>query len=140
MPVHIFYFFILLWRKGILFRNVREWRRFQVRSFFHFFFAASCKRRWIIIFIFILQRSAIRFIYKLGRRDSLRDFCKEANILTDANQSINDNIMLNNVTLYIMGNKGNVNVNTRNKLSFNFKLTLFKQHFVQVYRWPVRNY
>lgn len=43
--------------------------------------------------IFILQKRAIRFIYSLRRRDSLRELFKEINILTVASQYIYENIM-----------------------------------------------
>ena len=66
--------------------------------------------------IFVLQKRAIRSIYKLRGRDSLRELFKEIDILTVSSQYIFENIMYvrKNKTLF-MKNSDIHNINTRNK-------------------------
>ena len=66
--------------------------------------------------IFVLQKRAIRSIYGLKRRDSLRELFKEINILTVASQYIFDCIMYvrKNIHLYHK-NSDCHSLNTRNK-------------------------
>lgn len=66
--------------------------------------------------IFILQKRAIRAIYNLKRRDSLRDKFKEIDILTVASQFIYDNLVYvrKNIQLYTKHSDVH-NINTRNK-------------------------
>ncbi|MBF2449424.1 hypothetical protein IA800_13795, partial [Listeria seeligeri] len=66
--------------------------------------------------IFILQKRAIRSIYNLGARDSLREFFKKIDILTVASQYVYVNIMY----IYQNSNRFAKNIdkngiNTRNK-------------------------
>ncbi|CAF4802117.1 unnamed protein product [Pieris macdunnoughi] len=74
--------------------------------------------------IFILQKRAIRAIYNLKCRESLRDKFKEINILTFPSQYIYENIM------YVYKNSDKFtriehthNVNTRNKRRLQFPRT-----------------
>jgi hypothetical protein len=66
--------------------------------------------------IFILQKRAIRNIYNLGSRVSLKDRFKEINVLTVASQYIYENIMYirKNLDMYKL-NSDVHNFNTRNK-------------------------
>jgi hypothetical protein len=66
--------------------------------------------------IFVLQKRAVRNIYKLGSRVSLKDKFKEINILTVASQYIYENIMYvrKNIDMYKL-NSDIHNYNTRNK-------------------------
>lgn len=66
--------------------------------------------------IFVLQKRAIRSIYKLRGRDSLRELFKEISILTLPSQYIFDNIMYarKNASLYLR-NSDLHGFNTRNK-------------------------
>lgn len=71
--------------------------------------------------IFILQKRAIRAIYKLGYRESLKELFKEINILTVASQYIYENIMYVRKNLMLfpkIHEHCNVNVRNKNKLSF----------------------
>lgn len=66
--------------------------------------------------IFILQKRAIRAIYNLRRRDSLRELFKEINILTVAAQFIYENIMYVRKNLSdFPKNSDRHNLNLRNK-------------------------
>lgn len=66
--------------------------------------------------IFILQKRAIRAIYNLRSRESLREKFKETGILTLACQYIFENIMYvrKNITLFLK-NSDRHKINTRNK-------------------------
>lgn len=66
--------------------------------------------------IFVLQKRAIRSIYKLGSRDSLRELFKEIGILTIASQYILANILHvhKNIEKYVKNSQVH-NYNTRNK-------------------------
>ena len=66
--------------------------------------------------IFILQKRAIRAIYNLRRRDSLRDRFKEINIMTVPCQYIYENIMYVRKNLHLFSKRGDRhNYNTRNR-------------------------
>jgi hypothetical protein len=66
--------------------------------------------------IFILQKRAIRAIYEMRPRDSLRELFKEINILTLPSLYIYENIMHVRKNLYKFKlNSDNHNFNTRNK-------------------------
>lgn len=66
--------------------------------------------------IFVLQKRAVRAIYKMKPRDSLREKFKEINVLTLASQYILENILyVKKNILYFKKNSDNHNVNTRNK-------------------------
>ncbi|CAK1579780.1 unnamed protein product [Parnassius mnemosyne] len=66
--------------------------------------------------IFILQKRAIRAIYSLRPRDSLRELFKEINILTVACQYIYDNVLYVRKNLDLFKKNSDVhNYNTRNK-------------------------
>lgn len=66
--------------------------------------------------IFVLQKRAIRAIYNLNRRHSLKDLFKEINVLTVASQYIYENLMYvkKNINVF-MKNSDIHKVNTRNK-------------------------
>ena len=66
--------------------------------------------------IFVLQKRAIRSIYNLSTRDSLREIFKDTNILTVASQYIYENIMyvIKNIDSFPK-NSDTHNFNTRNK-------------------------
>lgn len=66
--------------------------------------------------IFTLQKRAIRAIYNLGSRASLRDIFKDINIMTVPSLYLYENIMhvRKNIHMFIK-NKDIHNVNTRNK-------------------------
>lgn len=66
--------------------------------------------------IFILQKRAVRAIYGLKPRDSLREVFKEINILTVASQYIFDNIMYVRKHIHLFTKKSDVHsFNTRHK-------------------------
>lgn len=66
--------------------------------------------------IFVLQKRAIRAIYKLRPRDSLRELFKEINILTVASQFVFDCLMYVHKNLHLFPKKCNAHsFNTRNK-------------------------
>lgn len=66
--------------------------------------------------IFILQKRAVRAIYKLGPRESLRDKFKEINILTFASQYIYENILYVKKNISSFKKNSDVhNINTRHK-------------------------
>lgn len=83
--------------------------------------------------IFILQKRAIRAIYKLRRRDSLRELFKEINILTVPCQYIYEVIMYARRNLdQFTKNSDNHNYNTRNKNKFvlpHFRLSKVSKSF-----------
>lgn len=66
--------------------------------------------------IFILQKRAVRALYKMGPRDSLRDKFKETGIMTVHSQYIFENLMYvhKNITKF-KKNSDVHNINTRNK-------------------------
>ena len=84
--------------------------------------------------IFILQKRAIRAIYKLRRRDSLRELFKETNILTFYSQYIYDNIMYTRKNINnLPKNCDNHNINLRNKNKIEvprFRLSRIKSSFM----------
>lgn len=87
-----------------------------------------------IMSIFVLQKRAIRAIYKLRCRDSLRELFKKINILTVPCQYIFENIMLarKNVSLYLK-NSDVHNYNTRNKNKIvqpNFRIAKINKCFM----------
>ncbi|KAG7296652.1 hypothetical protein JYU34_000923 [Plutella xylostella] len=71
--------------------------------------------------IFVLQKRAIRSIYKLGSRDSLRELFKEINILTVPCQFIFSNLMYvrkNISTFDTIGSNHDINTRNKHKLAF----------------------
>lgn len=66
--------------------------------------------------IFVLQKRAVRAIYQLGARDSLKDFFKEIGILTVASQYIFANILYIRQNIHLYSKNSDIhNFNTRNK-------------------------
>ena len=66
--------------------------------------------------IFILQKRAIRAIYNLGSRASLKELFKEIGILTVASQYILANIMFIKHNIHLYSKNSDIHsVNTRNK-------------------------
>lgn len=66
--------------------------------------------------IFVLQKRAVRAIYQLGARVSLRDFFKEIGILTVASQYIFANILYIRQNIHLYTKNSDIhNFNTRNK-------------------------
>ena len=66
--------------------------------------------------IFVLQKRAVRAIYKLGSRHSLRELFKEIGILTVASQFILANILYIRQNIHHYTKKSDVHsINTRNK-------------------------
>jgi len=66
--------------------------------------------------IFVLQKRAIRSIYNMKSRDSLRERFKELNILTVASQYIYENLMYARKNICNFPKKCDIhNINTRNK-------------------------
>ena len=66
--------------------------------------------------IFVLQKRAVRAIYQLGARVSLRDFFKDIGILTVASQFIFANILYIRQNLHLYSKNSDIhNINTRNK-------------------------
>ena len=66
--------------------------------------------------IFILQKRAIRTIYKLSARTSLRELFKEIGILTVASQYIYNCIIYVHQNIHLFKKRGDIhNLNTRNK-------------------------
>ena len=66
--------------------------------------------------IFILQKRAIRAIYNLRRRDSLRELFKDIGIMTVHCQYIYENIMYVRKNLHLFGKRGDRhNYSTRNR-------------------------
>ena len=66
--------------------------------------------------IFILQKRAVRAIYNMGPRESLREFFKVTDILTLPSQYILENLMFVRKNLHMFNmNSDFHNINTRNK-------------------------
>lgn len=66
--------------------------------------------------IFVLQKRAVRSIYQLGSRVSLKERFKEIGILTVASQFILDNILWIRQNLHLYHKKSDIHsINTRNK-------------------------
>ena len=66
--------------------------------------------------IFLLQKRAIRAIYKLGPRESLREKFKEINILTVASQYIYENLLYVHKNIDSFCKKSDIHsINTRYK-------------------------
>lgn len=81
--------------------------------------------------IFILQKRAVRAIYCMKSRDSLREKFKEANILTVASQFIYSNILYVHKNLDLFPKNSNIhNINTR----FKDKLAVPKYRLEKVNR------
>ncbi|PCI92574.1 MAG: hypothetical protein COB15_17460 [Flavobacteriales bacterium] len=84
--------------------------------------------------IFVLQKRAIRFIYGLKPRDSLRELFKSINIMTVASQYIFDVLIFVKSNLHLYKTLSDVNsVVTRNrhKLCMNrFRLKKVRRSFV----------
>lgn len=84
--------------------------------------------------IFILQKRAVRAIYKLGRRESLRERFKEINIMTVPCQIIYENIMFVRKNLHLFGkvsDRHKYQTRHRNKLSQTpFRLAKVRKSFM----------
>lgn len=84
--------------------------------------------------VFVLQKRAIRAIYKMRRGESLREHFKQTNILTVSSQYIYENIMYVRKNLSLFTKKGDTNsLNLRNnhKLAVSrFRLTKVNNSFV----------
>lgn len=66
--------------------------------------------------IFVLQKRAVRAIYKMKSRDSLRQKFKEINILTVISQYIYENLLYTHKNMAFFKKKSDVHsINTRNK-------------------------
>lgn len=72
--------------------------------------------------IFILQKRAIRYIYKMGCKESLREKFKEINILTFASQYIYENIMYIRKNRHLFVSRSDRNASNDVKLRNDHKL------------------
>lgn len=84
--------------------------------------------------IFVLQKRAVRGIYKLGPRESLRSRFKEINILTLASQFIYENLLYVKKNIHLFKKNSDVskyNTRSRNKLVDNYsRLRKVKKSFM----------
>ena len=78
--------------------------------------------------IFVLQKRAIRSIYKLSPRYSLREKFKEINVLTVPSQFIYENLLYAHKNINLFKKYSDIhNINTRNKHKFVVPATRLKK-------------
>ena len=78
--------------------------------------------------VFVLQKRAIRAIYKLHPRHSLRDKFKEINIMTVPSQYIYENLLYAHKNINLFKRYSDIhNVHTRNKHNFVVPKTRLKK-------------
>lgn len=84
--------------------------------------------------IFVLQKRAVRAIYKMRSRESLRDRFKEIHILTVAGQFIYENIMYVRKNIHLFSrnsDRHNLNLRNKNKLEIiHTRLSKISKSFV----------